>query len=101
MGSPKVSVAFTAITAFCHKWKVSELSLFGSSLRDDFRPDSDVDVLLELAPDHDLSLYDLVDMRDELQEMFGREVDLVLKGGLKNPIRRHEILSTRKVLYAA
>lgn len=89
------------IRAFCERWRVREFSLFGSVLREDFRPDSDVDVLVELAPDHGLSLYDWVDMIDELREIFGRDVDLVAKGGLKNPFRRREILRSAKVIYAA
>ncbi|MCY2924352.1 MAG: nucleotidyltransferase family protein [Planctomycetota bacterium] len=91
----------TQPSSFCLKWKIREFSLFGSVLRDDFRPDSDVDVLVEFQPDHGWSLYDVVDMEDELQILFGRRVDLVMKGGLRNPIRRHEILRTRQVVYAA
>lgn len=89
------------IEAFCRKWKITEFSLFGSVLREDFRPDSDVDVLVEFEPDCGWSLYDVVDMKDELRQMFGREVDFVMKGGLRNPFRRYEILTTRKILYAA
>jgi predicted nucleotidyltransferase len=89
------------IDAFCRKWKVKELSLFGSVLRDDFRPDSDVDVLVSFDQDAPWSLYDVVDMEDELREVFGREVDFVMKEGLRNPFRRHEILSTRRVVYVA
>ena len=97
----RIDVPRERIAAFCRKWKVAEFSLFGSVLRDDFRPDSDVDVLVELAPDHGLSLFDWVDMIDELKEVFGRDVDLVSKRGLRNPFRRHEILSTREVIHAA
>lgn len=86
---------------FCQRWKITELALFGSVLREDFGPDSDVDVLVELAPHHGLGLYDLIDMEQELRGIFGRDVDLVTKGGLRNPFRRHEILSTRQVVYAA
>ena len=89
------------IAEFCRKWRITEFSLFGSVLRDDFRPDSDVDVLVEFEAKHPWSLYDVVDMEDELQSIFGREIDLVMKGGLKNPIRRGEILRTRQVVYAA
>ena len=89
------------IKSFCRKWKIVEFSLFGSVLRSDFRPDSDIDVLVEFTPDHGWSLYDVVDMVEELKDIFGREVDLVMKGGLRNPIRRREILRKRRVLYAA
>ena len=89
------------IAELCRKWRVKELAVFGSALREDFGPDSDVDVLVELRPDHGLSLYDWVDMIEELQEIFGRRVELVAKGGLRNPFRRREILRTAEVVYAA
>lgn len=98
---PNLDVSMEKIEAFCRKWKITEFSLFGSVLRDDFRPDSDVDVLVEFQPNCGWSLYDVVDMKDELAEMFGREVDFVMKDGLRNPFRRYEILTTRKILYAA
>jgi hypothetical protein len=88
------------IAAFCQKWKVAEFALFGSVLREDFGPDSDVDVLVELAPGHGLGLFDWVDMIDELKSIFGRRADLVSKKGLRNPFRRHQILSTREVIRA-
>ena len=94
MIAPKLNIPRPLLETFCHKWKVKELSLFGSALRDDFRPDSDIDVLVELQPNHGLSLYDWVDMIDELKSIFGRDVDLVSKGGLRNPIRRAVILRT-------
>ncbi len=89
------------LAEFCRKWKVKELSLFGSILRDDFRPDSDVDVLVVFSHDATWSLWDLFDMREELQQLFGREVDLVEKDALRNPFRRHEILQNHQVVYAA
>ena len=101
MATPKITVPIDSVKDFCRKWKVVEFSLFGSVLRDDFRPDSDIDVLVTLAPDAPWSLYDWVDMIDELKAIFGREVDLVSRGGLRNPFRRHEILTTREIIYAA
>jgi len=89
------------IAAFCEKWKITEFAVFGSVLRNDFRPDSDVDVLVSFAKDAAWSLYEWVDMIAELKAMFGRNVDLLSKRGLRNPYRRHEILTTRRVLYAA
>ncbi len=100
-GNVRIDVPRGRIEAFCQRWKVKELSIFGSALRDDFGPDSDVDVLVELAPDHAVSLYEWVDMIDELKEIFGRDVDLVAKGGLKNPFRREEILRTAEVMHAS
>lgn len=90
-----------SIEAFCQKWQIAEFSVFGSVLREDFGPESDVDVLITFEPDIPWSLYDWIDMIEELKLIFGREVDLVEKSGLRNPFRRHEILNTRQVLYAA
>lgn len=89
------------IAEYCDRWKITEFALFGSVLRDDFRPDSDIDVLVTFAPDPNRSLFDLIDMKDELKAMFDRDVDLADKEGLKNPYRRREILSTYQVIYAS
>jgi hypothetical protein len=97
----KVEVLEDAIATFCQRWKVTELALFCSILRDDFRPDSDVDVLVSFAPDEKWSLWDIIAMKEELEKLFGREVDLVQKDCLRNPFRRYEILSTKQVIYAA
>jgi hypothetical protein len=101
MGQAKIEVPAEKIRAFCRKWHVRELALFGSVLSDDFRPDSDVDVLVSIEQDALLSGFDLVDMVEELKDMFGRDVDLLEKEALRNPYRRHSILSNREVLYAA
>ncbi len=89
------------LAAFCGKWKVAELSLFGSVLRDDFGPESDVDVLVEFLPGAPYGIDEHVEMVSELREIFGRPVDLVRVGSLKNPFRRREIMSTRRVIHAA
>ena len=101
MTKARIDVPMDRIADFCRKWQVTELSLFGSVLRDDFGPESDVDVLVVFLPGAPWSLFDLVDMREELAAVFGRDVDLVEKRGLRNPFRRHSILTTREVLYAA
>lgn len=89
------------IAAFCRRWRVREFSLFGSVLRPDFSVHSDVDVLLVFEEGASPGLEEWLDMRDELVSMFGREVDVVEKQRLKNPFRRHHILTNRRVLYAA
>jgi uncharacterized protein len=101
MVSRNVDIPRSEIEAFCHKWKIRELSLFGSVLREDFRPDSDIDVLVSFEPDAPWDLFHLVEMRDELIALFGRDVDLVEKEGLRNPFRRRTILDTHEVIYAA
>jgi predicted nucleotidyltransferase len=91
----------TKIAAFCKRWKIAEFSLFGSVLREDFRPESDVDVLVSFQPQAEWSLWNLIEMQEELEKMFGRKVDLVEKEALRNPDRRHSILTGREVFYVA
>jgi len=97
----KIDIPMDKIEAFCKKWKVRELSLFGSVLREDFGPSSDIDVMVSFAANAGWDLFDWVDMIEDLKVVFGRDVDLVEKGTIKNPFRRHSIMTTREVLYAA
>jgi uncharacterized protein len=101
MNKPKITIPRKKIAEFCRRRQVVEFSLFGSVLREDFRPDSDVDVLVTFAPDAQVSLFDLVDMKIELEGLFNRPVDVVEKDALRNPFRKREILSTAQVVYAA
>lgn len=101
MARPQVNIPRDKIADFCKKWKIAEFSLFGSVLRDDFAPDSDIDVLVSFEPDGGITFDNRVEMLDELAAIFGREVDMVEKEGIRNPFRRHEILTTREVVYAA
>jgi predicted nucleotidyltransferase len=101
MKQPKIDIPHDKIAAFCRKWKIKEFALFGSVLREDFQPDSDIDVLISFEPVIPWSLFDWVDMKDELKAIFGRKVDLVEKGTIRNPFRRYEILTTKEVVYAA
>ena len=92
------------LVEFCRRWKVNEFALFGSVLRDDFRPDSDIDVLITFAPDAKRGLMTLAKMKYELEDLLGREVDLVSKYAIEtshNWIRRNEILATAQVIYVA
>jgi predicted nucleotidyltransferase len=92
------------LVEFCQRWKVSELALFGSVLRDDFHPDSDIDILITFAPDAKRGLMTLSKMKYELEDLLGREVDLVSKHAIEtshNWIRRNEILGTAQVIYVA
>ncbi|HEV8608238.1 MAG TPA: nucleotidyltransferase family protein [Tepidisphaeraceae bacterium] len=97
----KLDLPLDAIEVFCRKWKIREFALFGSVLREDFGPGSDVDVLVSFERGAPWSLWDLFAMQEELKVLFGRKVDLIEKEGLRNPFRRHEILRTRQVVYAA
>ncbi|MGH7231612.1 MAG: nucleotidyltransferase family protein [Nitrospiraceae bacterium] len=76
-----------------------QLSLFVSVLRDDFRPDSDIDVLVEFEPSPNHSRFDLVRMQEELGMLLGRNVGLTEKAALRNPFRRYEILRTQQVIF--
>jgi hypothetical protein len=96
-----LTIDSVSIAGFCRKWRVKELSIFGSALREDFRPDSDVDVLVVFEDDAEWDLFDHMHAEDELKVMFGRDVDLVEKSAVRNPFRRHEILSNREVIYRA
>jgi predicted nucleotidyltransferase len=89
------------IAEFCKRWSITEFAVFGSVLRDDFRPDSDIDVLVSIDPQAHIGLFEIVEMKIELEKMLKRSVDLVEKEGLRNPYRRREILSTAQVVYAA
>ena len=100
---PNLDVDAEAITAFCRRWGVAELGVFGSVLREDFRPDSDVDVLIQPMAGTHLTMFDLVEMAAELKAIFGRPVDLGTRRSVEsdvNRLRRSSILESFKVLYA-
>jgi predicted nucleotidyltransferase len=99
-----IAIPREAVQGFCQRWNITELALFGSVLRGDFRPDSDIDVLVRFAPDARWTLLDFVQMRDELSEILGRKVDLVSRRAVdasKNPLRRQAILESAQVIYSA
>ena len=92
-----------AIHDFCRKWKIRELYVFGSILRDDFRPDSDVDFLMDFVEDAEWDLFDRFDMEEELAGIVGRVVDLMERGAIetsRNRLRKREILSTAEPIVA-
>lgn len=103
MTSVNIDLPRQAIATFCRRWKISELSLFGSVLGKDFGAHSDVDVLVTYAPDARWSLLDAVRMEDELTALLGRKVDLVSRRAVErsdNWIRRSAILKSAEVIYA-
>jgi predicted nucleotidyltransferase len=89
------------IQAFCERYSVEEFSLFGSVLREDFGPASDIDVMLKFKHGHGFTFENTPDIQDELELIFGREVDVIEKGRIRNPIRRHAIMNSYRVVYAA
>lgn len=100
----RLQVSTDQIAEFCHQWQIVELALFGSVLRDDFRPESDIDVLVRFAPDAKWSFLDHIRMEQELASLFGREVDLVSKRAIEkseNWIRRKEVLTSAQAIYVS
>jgi len=100
----KIRLPEVALAAFCQHWKVKEMSLFGSVLREDFRPDSNIDVMVSFEEDAGWGLLEFVRMKRELKALLGREVDLLTQKSIEqshNWIRQQEILSTAQVVYVA
>jgi predicted nucleotidyltransferase len=100
IAQPRIPIPPQALADFCRRNLIRHLGLFGSVLRDDFRSDSDVDVLVEFEPGAPVSLFTLADIQDELSALLGRPVDLVRRDGLK-PVIRDSVLAGEHVLYAA
>ena len=103
MPTPRIDIPMDKLVELCKRWKIVELSLFGSVLREDFTPESDVDVMIVLADEITISSFDdWLAIRDELSELFDhRKIDLVERKRIINPFMRHSILTTRKAIYAA
>jgi hypothetical protein len=101
MKFPCIEVQDSLIISLAKKYKIKELSFFGSILRDDFQQDSDIDILVQFDAEANYSLFDLFEIKEEFEKALGREVDLVEKSGLRNPYRRDNILRNAKVIYAA
>ncbi len=104
MGQIRIDIPQKELEDFCGRWKITELALFGSVLREDFGPGSDVDILVTFAPDAHITLFDMVEMHEELRQIFGRDVDLITRRAIessKNHIRREAILSSAEVIHVA
>ncbi len=99
-----VAISQSQLSQFCQRWKIDELALFGSVLRDDFRPASDIDVLVTFLPEATWGLFDHVKIEQELVELFGRKVDLISKRAVLNSqnwLRREEILNNTHVIFSS
>jgi predicted nucleotidyltransferase len=92
---------FDSIAAICKKYHINELSIFGSSLRDDFGKNSDIDILVSFNENSGITLLDIIEAENEFTSLLNREVNIVEKESLKNPIRKNKILLTREIIYAA
>ena len=98
-----IDLPMEKIVEFCARWKVTEFAFFGSVLRDDFRPDSDIDIMVCFHPDAHPKFSTLDQMEAELKTLFDRDIDLITRQGIetsRNYLRRHEILSSAQVIYA-
>ena len=103
MNYPKINISKKQIADFCQRWLIREFCLFGSVLREDFHPNSDLDILVAFAPEADWSLFDHLQMEQELAKLLGRKIDLFSKRAIAenhNWMRRMEILNTAQVIYA-
>lgn len=104
MTTTAIEIPMEKIIDFCQRWQITEFALFGSVLRNDFRPDSDIDVLVTFSPRAKRGLTETLDMRDELQEIFGRKVDFIVKSAIersKNWLRKKNILESAQIIYVA
>ena len=104
MSPMDLGISTEKIVEFCRRWKISRLAVFGSALRGNLRPDSDIDLLVTFSPDAEWSMFDHYRMEDELVKLLGREVDLVSKVAIEenpNSIFRREILESAREIYAA
>ena len=100
----EIGMSQDQIAAFCERWRVAELALFGSVARDDFGPEGDIDLLVSFDAQARPTLFDIVRMQDELSRLSGRKVDLVTRPAVeasRNYIRRKAILEFARVIYAA
>jgi predicted nucleotidyltransferase len=102
MASSALSLPQQALADSCRRWKIRELALFGSALRKDFRPDSDIDLLVTFSDDAEWGLLAHVQMQQELESILERPIDFISRRALEespNWIRRHAILDTAQILY--
>ena len=96
-----IDIHLGELQKIAREYQISEISVFGSSIREDMSQDSDVDLLITFAAEADLSLFDVMELEERLREIFGRPVDIVEPDSLTNPVRRRSILANTERLYAA
>lgn len=99
-----IDLPLTDIQTTCRRWNIKELALFGSVLREDFCPDSDIDLLVTFAPETKRGLTEALQIQDEFQAIFGRKVDLIIKSAIErsdNWLRKKNILESAQTIYTA
>lgn len=94
----RLHIPMDALSELCQQYYVRELSLFGSVLRDDFRDESDIDMLVEFEPDAPIGLFEHLELQEAIEQLIGRRVDLISKRGLNLTIR-DEVLASSHILY--
>lgn len=97
----KIEIPKEKIEDFCRRWKIKEMAIFGSALRDDFGPESDIDLLVTFSEEARWSLFDWLEMIEELKKITGRDIDLVDRESIRNPFRRRSILARMEAIYGA
>lgn len=100
MAQAQINIPTNEIADFCRQHHIRELALFGSVLRDDFGPDSDIDILIEFDPEARVGYQRFFRLQDELTRLLGREVDLFTPNSLK-PFARESATQSKAVIYAA
>lgn len=101
MKLPKLEINENKVKEIASSYKILELYIFGSALRQDFNDKSDIDLLIKLSKDSGYSIFELIEIKEKFENLFSRKIDLVELEGLRNPYRKEEILKTAKIIYAA
>jgi uncharacterized protein len=101
MKFPKYTFDEVSLIELIKSLGINELYIFGSVLRDDFDSSSDIDLIVRISKDRHYSLFDIMDIKEKLEQFFERDVDLIEIDSLRNPFRKNEILRTAKKIYAA
>jgi len=96
-----ITVDMNSVMEIAHSYRIRQISVFGSALRDDFSSNSDIDLLVTFERDAEVSLFDIMELEERFSGVFGRTVQIVEPESLRNPVRRRTILSTSVSLYAA
>ena len=97
----KIDIPKEKIEDFCRRWKIKEMAIFGSALREDFGPESDLDLLVTFSEEARWTLFDWAEMIEELKKITGRDIDLVDRESIRNPFRRRSILARIEAIYGA
>jgi len=90
---------YQEMVQLCKRYCITELSVFGSAIRDDFTPESDVNILVSFKKESNVSLFDMVELEGEFSQLLDKKANVVERESLRSPVRKHKIMSTRKIIY--